>query len=187
MDTIIDSGEKLDQFVKRHPQHIAALPTDQEGLEKAETLRPSDDDLGPDEIWCMVDSGAGVHGAKTCHFGRYRVQPNIASKRGYTCVAACGTIMPRKGEMRVNAEIGGERHRVNFDDISIDTPVISVRSIVRHGSHVKTMKHGGYIKNKSTGKRLPFVVRQGVYFIKLILLDPDDDDDNTKASDFARP
>ena len=38
MDTIIDSEEKLDHFVKRHPQHIAALPTDKEGLEKAETL-----------------------------------------------------------------------------------------------------------------------------------------------------
>ena len=71
MDTIIDSDEKLDQFVERHPQHKAALPTDQEGLEKAEALRPSDDDLGPDEIWCMVDSGAGVHGAKTWHFSRY--------------------------------------------------------------------------------------------------------------------
>ena len=187
MDTIIDSEEKLDQLVKRHPQHIAALPTDKEGLEKAETLRPSDDDLGPDEIWCMVDSGAGVHGAKTCHFSRYKVQPNVASKRSYTCVAACGTIMSRKSEMRVNAEIGGERHRVNFDDIQIDTPVISVRKILRHGSHVRMMKNDGYIKNKYTGKRLPFVVRQGVYFIKLKILDPDDEDENAKVSDFARP
>ena len=72
----------------------------------------------------MVDSGAGVRGAKTIHFGCYKVQPNVASKRGYTCVAACGTVMPRKGEMRVSTEIGGERQRVNFDDIDIDTPII---------------------------------------------------------------
>ena len=96
-------------------------------------------------------------------------------------------LFPRKGEMTVNAEIGGERHRVNFDDINIDTPVISVRKMVRHGSHVRMMKHGGYIKNKSTGKRLPFVVRQGVCFIKLKNMDPDDEDGNAKDSDFARP
>ena len=67
----------------------------------------------------------------------------------------------------MNADNGGERHRVNFDGIGIDTPVISVKKIVRHGSHVRMLKNGSYIKNKSTGKRLPFVVRQGVYFIKL--------------------
>ena len=49
------------------------------------------------------------------------------------------------------------------------------------------MKRGGYIKNKSSGKRLPLIVRQGMYFIKLKMLDPDDEDDNAKASDFARP
>ena len=68
--------------------------------------------------------------------------------------------MPRKSVMMVNAEIGGEKHRVNFDDINIDTPVVSVRKIVRHGSHVGMMKDGGYIKNRCTGKRLPFIVRQ---------------------------
>ena len=135
----------------------------------------------------MVDSGDGVHGAKTCHFSRYKVQPSVASERGYTCVAACNTIMPRKDEMRVNAEIRGERHRVNFDDINMDTPVISVRKIVRHGNRVRMMKHGGYIKNKSTGKRLPFVVRQGVHFIKLRIVDPDDEDDHAKVTNFARP
>ena len=102
-------------------------------------------------------------------------------------MAACGTIMPRKGEMRENAEIGGERHRVNLDDIDIDIPVILVRKIVCHGSNVRMMTDGGYIKNKSTSKRLPFVVRQGVYFIKMIILDTDDEDENAKASDVARP
>ena len=86
-------------------------------------------------------------------------------------MAACGTIMPHKGEIYMN----------------IGTPVIAVRKFVRHGSHVRMVKHGGYIKNKSSGKRLPYVVRQGVYFIKLKMLDPDDEDDNAKASDVARP
>ena len=40
MDTIIDNEEKLNQLVKRSPQNIAALPTDKEGLENAEALRP---------------------------------------------------------------------------------------------------------------------------------------------------
>ena len=181
MDTLINNEEKLNQRLKRNPQHMAALPTDKEGLEKAEALRPSNDDLGPNEIWCMVDCGAGVHGAKKSHFGRCKVQPNVASKRGYTCVAACGTVIPRKVEMRVNAELGGERHRVHFDDIDIVTPAISVRKVVRHGSHVRMIKDGGYIKNKSTGKRLPFVVRQAARFIKMKIQDPDDEDSNNKA------
>ena len=76
---------------------------------------------------------------------------------------------------------------MNFDDIDIDTPVMSVRKIVRHGSHVRMMKDRGFFKNKCTGKRLPFVVRQGKYFIRMTILDPDDEDDNANLSDAARP
>ena len=35
LDTIIDNDEKLNQLVKKNPQHMAALPTVKEGLEKA--------------------------------------------------------------------------------------------------------------------------------------------------------
>ena len=165
---------------------MKALPKDKEGLKAAEDLKPDDDDLEPDEIYAIMDSGSGVHGGrKGVHFKGYKVQPNRASRNGHTCIAACGTIMKRRGECRVNAEIGGEVHRINFDDIDIDTPVLSVRKIVRNGNHVRMQRGGGYIKNKKTGKRLYVVEKQGVYFIKLKILEPDQEDVNLEEV-FAR-
>lgn len=82
-------------------------------------------------------------------------------------------MVPRRGEVRVNVLSGGEKLIIAFDDIDIDTPVLSVRKIVRNGNHVKMYRGGGYVKNETTGKRLCFAERQGVYFIKLKILDLD--------------
>ena len=47
-----------------------------------------------------------------------------------------------------------------------------MRKIVRNGNYVKFRRGGGYIFNAKTGKKLPFVERQGVYFVKVKVLDP---------------
>ena len=130
---------------------MKALPQDRKALAELEELKPSESELGPDEIWCIVDSGSGVHGGeKGLHFPKYKVQPNHASRNGHTCIAACGTTMKRRGECRVNALICGEVHRIAFDDIDVDTPVLSVRKMVRNGNYVKMQKGGGYIKNAAS-------------------------------------
>ena len=72
--------------------------------------------------------------------------------------------MPRRGECRVNAEIGGQHHRVNVDDIEIDTPVLSDGKIVKsNNSYARTIKGGGYVKHKKTDNILHSVEGQGVH------------------------
>ena len=53
--------------------------------------------------------------------------------------------------------------------------IISVQKIVRKGNKVIFEDEGGYILNVKTGKRLNFVEKHGVYFIKIMVLPPDED------------
>ena len=48
---------------------------------------------------------------------------------------------------------------------------------------VKFKKDGGYIMNASSGRKLRFVERNGVYYIKLKVLDPEE----PESPVFSRP
>ena len=54
----------------------------------------------------------------------------------------------------------------------MECPIISVRKVVKKQNIVTFKDGGGYIYNKQTGKKLRFVERNGVYFIKIKVLDP---------------
>ena len=79
----------------------------------------------------------------------------------------------------VEASIQGENHSIEFDDLPVECPIISVRKIVRKGNKVVFKKKGGYILNEKSGKRLDFIEMNGVYFIKILVHPP--------AEDFPRP
>ena len=74
--------------------------------------------------------------------------------------------------MNLNVTIAGEDHILPIDDLPLEMPILSVRKIVRKGNYVTFRDGGGYIKNAKSGKRLHFVERQGVYFIKVQVKDP---------------
>ena len=81
------------------------------------------------------------------------------------------------------AEIDDETHVVPFEDLPVEYPIISVKKIVMKKKVVTFRDGGGYIFNTVTRKKLRIVERNGVYFIKLKILEPSE----KKTSVFARP
>ena len=75
----------------------------------------------------------------------------------------------------VKASVQGQTHEIEFDDLPVECPIISVRKIVRKGNKVVFEERGGYILNKATRKRLIFTEKHGVYFIKIMVHPPDED------------
>ena len=177
----------LDLLMKAEPMLIAALPKTTKALNKLAKKRPSDDELGPDEYFMMMDSGSGSNGAKCKNlFPKYKVHGHSKDRPQQNCITACGTPLEHRGHCNLNVEIGGEDHILPMDDLDVDVPILSVRRIVRRGNLVKFRRGGGYIQNARTGRKLPFIERQGVYFIKVKVKNPSPAD-SIDESVFSRP
>ena len=177
----------LDLLMKAEPMLIAALPKTTKALNKLAKKCPSDEELGPDEYYMMMDSGSGSNGAKCKNlFPRYKVHGHSKDRPQQNCITACGTPLEHRGHCNLNVEIGGEDHILPMDDLDVDVPILSVRRIVRRGNLVKFRRGGGYIQNARTGRKLPFIERQGVYFIKVKVKDPSPADSIDKSV-FSRP
>ena len=117
----------------------------------------------------MINSG-GCHAAHARkHFPKH---PRRQSKKVRKCVLADGSPMESSEVVEVLAKIDGENHTIEFDDLPVECPIISVRKIVRKGNRVVFQENGGYIMNKTSQKKLHFVEKQGVYFIKLDVAPP---------------
>ena len=65
----------------------------------------------------------------------------------------------------------GHKVPITFSDLPVQCPILSVRRIVRRGNKVVFNLDGGYIKHKATGNKMYFVEREGIYFIKMKILD----------------
>ena len=92
--------------------------------------------------------------------------------------------------MNLNVSIAGEDHLLPMDDLPLEMPILGVRKIVRKGNYMTFRDGGSYIKNVKSGKRLHFVERQGIYFIKIQLKVPSPGkaaDGFTLMSGFSRP
>ena len=88
-----------------------------------------------------------------------------------------------KGVIEVEAEIDDETHMIPFEDLPVECPIMSVKKIVKKKSVVTFKDGGGYILNTVIKKKLRLVERNGVYFIKLKILEPSE----KKMSGSARP
>ena len=163
--------------MKSEPTLIAALPKSKKALGKLAKRCPTDDELDEDEFWMLMDSGSGSNGGK-CRklFPKYKVHQHTKEGPQQNCVTACGTPLEHRGHCNLNVEIGGEDRILPMDDLDVDMPILSVRRIVRRGNLVKFRRGGGYIQNARTGRKLPFVERQGVYFTKVKVKNPSPED-----------
>ena len=188
--TCINEAE-LDEYLKSTPTIIAALPDEPKAIAKLGKRKPGDHELGEGEQWFMVDSGAGTNGAKSQKFfPDYKVQDYPAKRPGPRCVAANGAPLENGGYVNLNVSIAGEDHILPMDDLPLELQIPSVRKIIREGNYVTFRNGGGYIKSVKSGKRLYFVERQGVYFIKVQVKTPSPgktSDGFKPMSDFSRP
>ena len=89
----------------------------------------------------MMDSGAGCHAAWAKKaFARHKRRKGKQVRR---CVLTDGTPMESEDVVDVKVDIEGETHVIEFDDLPVETPIISVRKIVHRGSKVVFKKKGG--------------------------------------------
>ena len=175
---------ELDEYLKSNPTIIAALPDEPKAIAKLAKRKPGDHEPGEGEQWFMVDSGAGTDGAKCQNiFPEDKVQEYPANRPGPRCVAANGAPLENGGYVNLNVSIAGEDHILPADDMPLEMPILSVRKIVRKENYVAFRNGGGYINNVKSGKRLHFVERQGVYFIKVQVKAPSPG----KATDGFKP
>ena len=193
----IRNERDLEKLLARNPR-IAALPETEKKFKKLLKSKPLELMCGPDEVLCLVDSGSTVNAAWIAkHFPAYAalVKQTDASRRGDSATTACGKRLVNKGRCVVSGKVGDDSIPVAFKDMEVEMPILSVRKMVKHDHEVKFHSKGGYIKNRSTKKTIPFYEYEGVYFLKMKIedpatlgvLQPDIGGDSKIPSGFARP
>ena len=92
-------------------------------------------------------------------------------------MAANGQAIPNRGEFDVvhkdpkNGDI-----KFTVQDAPVHCPIISVRSLVDVGCSVTFKGKGGFIKC-ADGRKLRFVLKDGVYFMAINMIPPEIDED----------
>ena len=156
--------DNIDEILK-----LFALPSDNPTPHFA---APDRQGLKKGEVYAMMDSGAGCHAAdaKKSFPGHKRRK----GKQTRKCVLANGDPMESDEVVDLKVGIEGETHVIEFDDLPVECPIISVRKIVHKGNKVVFQQKGGYILNEATRKKLHFIEKHGVYFIKIMVHPPDE-------------
>ena len=72
----------------------------------------------------------------------------------------------------VKVGIQGQNHEIEFDDLPVECPIISVRKIVCKGNKAVFQEKGDYMFNKAIRKRLTFTEKHGAYFINILVHPP---------------
>ena len=120
-----------------------------------------------DYIWTMVDSGAGANVARREHFKHsHRVNAPAIS-----LTVANGEVLPNRGARSVSCydRSGFQKTRV-FYEAPVEMPILAVTELAQegdNGSEVRFRLSDGEIIDTSDGRKVPFVKRMGVYFMKI--------------------
>ena len=80
-------------------------------------------------------------------------------------------ILEIKGTVEIDAEVDGHQLGIKFHDMDVNSPIISVRRLVKDGYSIYIGDGGGFIQQVQSGKRMHFFEHQGVYFMKLKVKD----------------
>ena len=70
-------------------------------------------------------------------------------------------------EIDIDCEFGDHKMSIVFADLPVQCPILSVRRKFKKGNRVIFNDGGGYIEHSVTRRRIDFVEREGVYFIKM--------------------
>ena len=122
-------------------------------------------------VWVMMDSGAGNHvRAPEKHVAEYTLHTDKPSNK---FVTATGQVVPNKGEKHTRIRTSeGSICNVTFQCADVDMPVLSTRKLCESGHEVLYKHNGGLTIDTKTGQTTKFVMRAGVYYLKLRVLKP---------------
>ena len=143
--------------------------------------------LAPDGQWAVVDSSESVNGmdVKSHALGFDRLLQHATKRK--RCIAATGGEMLIESEIELCCELDGHQMAVMFADLPVQCPILSVRCIIRKGNDIVFTEDGGYIQHRTSRRKIDLVEREGVYFIKMKILDGvnSPDDAINKSTPFA--
>ena len=92
--------------------------------------------------------------------------------RGDTATTAGGQKLVNKGRCSLHSMVGGHEFPIAFKDMETELPILSVHKMVKRNNGVQFKKDGGFFRNRDTGRLLKLHEHEGVYFLKLKVLDP---------------
>ena len=87
---------------------------------------------------------------------------------------ACGGKLTKQGSVQAQSETEGSKVAIEFDSMQVKTPILSVGKLVRDNNEVRFRRHGGFIQNSASGKKINVFEYQGVCFMKLKIQPPND-------------
>jgi len=162
----------LDLMLKKNPR---LKNISRHHLLKALRRMPQELVCGDNEILCLVDSGSTINAAWIeKHFPAYfeyvKTKGNAGEDR--TATTACGKILHEKGRCTVFGKIAGSQTSIDFRDMEVEMPILSVRKMIKKRNLVQFEDDGGFIKNQDTGRTTKFYECDGAYFLKLRIDDP---------------
>ena len=120
-----------------------------------------------DDVWALVDSGAGANVARRNHFPNFR--PVKAPKVSLTI--ANGDVMQNQGAGEVTSfSRDGVKSTRIFYEAPVEMPILSVAELSKEGEFGSEVRFGvkdGVVFDNLTGQQVHFVKRKGVYFMLL--------------------
>ena len=163
---IVKSERDKDKIVGK----MAALPTDRKGPTKAakRVIKHKEIHLENDEFLAMLDSGSFLHAVNASEvLPLHKINPPGPRERRRQAETACGGILEILGTVDFDAEVDGHQVGVRFNHMNVNSPILSVRRLVKDGHEVYIGKGGGFVRHLETGRRLTFFEYQGVYYMKM--------------------
>ena len=168
---IVKSEKDMDKIMGR----MAALPTDRKGLSKAakKVIKHKDVQLENDEFLAMLDSGSFLHAINAAEvLPLHKISPPGPRERRRKAETACGGILDILGTVDVDANVDGHKVGIRFNHMNVNSPILSVRRLVKDGHEVYIGKGGGFVRHIESGRRLTFFEHQGVYYMKMKVSEP---------------
>ena len=186
LDVILESEEDLDAALAENEvlrERMPGASSESWPLYSARTKkRPPSHVLADDEVWAMVDSGAGVDGMNVLEtFPGANIEK---AKNPIKCFTANGEEMLADQVARLRVELDGEESEIPFSNLPITMPIISVRRHIHRGYRCRIHENGGYFRNVTTRQKSKFIEKDGVYFMKMKIMG--NTGTGTEAG-FARP
>ena len=132
---IVKSERGMDKIMGK----MAALPTDRKGLTKdaKRVTKHKEIQLENDEFLAMLDSGSFLHAVNADEvLPLHKINPPGPRERRQKAETACGGILEILGTVDVDAEVDGHKVGVGLNHMNVNSPILSVRRLVKDGHEV---------------------------------------------------
>ena len=179
---------KNDKDISKAEHLIKPLPYGRKEIAKVAKKLNNNIHLEADEMLVMIDSGSFTHAADCDRESALQalsqfIKAPTPAEQAEIAETACGGILKKLGTLKVNALVDGETVAIKFDHRRVKVPILSVRRLCKDGNYCVIHKKGGFIFNEATGKRIKFMELNGVYYMRLKVVAPSDQQPDEPAID----